>query len=231
MRVARPGMMRTDPTTGPSRPIQSMTLSPLAWFLIPLLGAWIGYGTNLIAVRMIFRPIKPVNILGFRIQGLVGRRQAEIAKSIGGVVGDHLLSHQDMLEAMEKADLEGLLDRILEDRLPEVLEGIKKSLGPMANMLDMFLTPERMVDIRKTLVRKILENKESLTVSLEQALEQGLDVHSLVETKVAEFPVERLEELILMVAKKELRAIEILGGVLGALIGLLQAGILSLLPA
>lgn len=208
-----------------------MSLSPLAWILIPLLGAWIGYGTNLIAVRMIFRPIKPVNVLGFRVQGLVGRRQAEIAKSIGGVVGDHLLSHADMMAALERADLEGLLDRILKDRLPEVLEGVKKSLGPMASMLDMFLTPERMDDIRKTLVRKILENRESLTLALEQALEQGIDVHSLVETKVAEFPVERLEELILLVAKKELRAIEILGGVLGALIGLVQAGILSVLPA
>jgi uncharacterized membrane protein YheB (UPF0754 family) len=208
-----------------------MTLSPLAWILIPLLGAWIGYGTNLIAVRMIFRPIRPIHVLGFRIQGLVGRRQAEIARSIGGVVGDHLLSHGDMVAALEKADLEGLLDRLLADRLPEVLEGVKKSLGPMASMLDMFLTPERMVEIRKTLVRKILENRESLITALEQALEQGLDVHSLVESKVAEFPVERLEELILLVAKKELRAIEILGGVLGALIGLLQAGILSLLPS
>jgi uncharacterized membrane protein YheB (UPF0754 family) len=208
-----------------------MSLSPLAWILIPLLGAWIGYGTNLIAVRMIFRPIKPIHLLGFRIQGLVGRRQAEIARSIGGVVGDHLLSHADMVEAMEKADLEGLLDQVLEDRLPEVLEGVKKSLGPMAGMLDMFLTPERLVEIRKTLVRKILDNRESLITALEQALEQGLDVNSLVESKVAEFPVERLEELILLVAKKELRSIEILGGVLGALIGLLQAGILSLLPA
>ncbi|MFT4648870.1 MAG: uncharacterized membrane protein YheB (UPF0754 family) [Glaciecola sp.] len=208
-----------------------MSLSPLAWILIPLLGAWIGYGTNLIAVRMIFRPIKPVHVLGFRIQGLVGRRQAEIARSIGGVVGDHLLSHADMVEALEKADLEGLLDQVLEDRLPEVLEGVKKSLGPMAGMLDMFLTPERLVEIRQTLVRKILDNRESLITALEQALEQGLDVNSLVESKVAEFPVERLEELILLVAKKELRSIEILGGVLGALIGLLQAGILSLLPA
>ncbi|MFT5199130.1 MAG: uncharacterized membrane protein YheB (UPF0754 family) [Planctomycetota bacterium] len=208
-----------------------MSLSPLAWILIPLLGAWIGYGTNLIAVRMIFRPIKPIHVLGFRIQGLVGRRQAEIARSIGGVVGDHLLSHADMVEALEKADLEGLLDQVLEDRLPEVLEGVKKSLGPMAGMLDMFLTPERLVEIRQTLVRKILDNRESLITALEQALEQGLDVNSLVESKVAEFPVERLEELILLVAKKELRSIEILGGVLGALIGLLQAGILSLLPA
>ncbi|MCA9002426.1 MAG: DUF445 family protein [Planctomycetes bacterium] len=208
-----------------------MTLSPLAWILIPVLGAWIGYGTNLIAVRMIFRPIKPIYVLGFRIQGLVGRRQAEIARSIGGVVGDHLLNHEDMVAALEKADMEGVIDGMLEDRLPEVLASLKGSLGPMAGMLDMFLTPERIVDLRKMFVRKIMENKESLFSALESALEKGMDVKALVETKVREFPVERLEELILMVAKKELRSIEILGGVLGGLIGLVQVGILALLPA
>ncbi|MEL6714072.1 MAG: DUF445 family protein, partial [Planctomycetota bacterium] len=61
----------------------------LPWLLLPLVGALIGYGTNRLAVRMIFRPIEPVRILGFRVQGLIGRRQAEIARSIGGVVGDH----------------------------------------------------------------------------------------------------------------------------------------------
>ena len=52
---------------------------------------------------------------------------------------------------------------------------------------------------------------------------------ALVTAKVAAFPVERLEELILQVASRELRAIEILGAVLGLLIGLVQVLLLALL--
>ncbi len=218
----------------PSNPVRTRTpnlmeVSPYAWVLLPVLGAAIGYGTNLLAVRMIFRPIEPKNVLGFRVQGLIGRRQADIARSIGGVVGDHLLSHQDLVKALEAADLEGLLDRLLEDRLPEVLAGLKKNLGPLAGMLDAFLTAERMADLRRKLVRKLLEDREVLVTQLERALEEGLDVSAVVEQKVAEFPVRRLEELILHVAKRELRSIEVLGGVLGGLIGLVQVGLLALL--
>ena len=206
-----------------------MEVSPYAWVLFPALGAAIGYGTNLLAVRMIFRPIEPRNILGFRVQGLVGRRQADIARSIGGVVGDHLLSHQDLVQAMETADLAGMLDRLLEDRLPEVLRGLKKNLGPLGGMLDAFLTAERLADLRRKLVDKLLEDREALVVQLERALDEGLDVSAIVEQKVAEFPVQRLEALILQVARRELRSIEILGGVLGGLIGVMQVALLAVL--
>ena len=55
---------------------------------------------------------------------------------------------------------------------------------------------------------------------------KGLDVPQLVESKVAAFAIEKLEKLILEVAARELRAIVVLGGVLGALIGLCQVGFL-----
>jgi len=61
---------------------------------------------------------------------------------------------------------------------------------------------------------------------VEKGLAQGLDVPKLVETKVAAFAVEKLEAMILEVASRELRAIEVLGGMLGALIGLAQVGFL-----
>ena len=52
---------------------------------------------------------------------------------------------------------------------------------------------------------------------------------TVVEEKVAAFPVQKLESLVLQVAAKELRAIEILGGVLGIVIGLGQVLLLYFL--
>ena len=50
----------------------------------------------------------------------------------------------------------------------------------------------------------------------------------MVEEKVAAFPVEKLEKLVLQVASRELRAIEWLGAVLGILIGLAQVVVIGL---
>jgi uncharacterized membrane protein YheB (UPF0754 family) len=77
-------------------------------------------------------------------------------------------------------------------------------------------------------VDSLLERKGDILDKREEALEQGLDVRSVVTEKVAAFPVEKLETLVLQVAAKELRAIEILGGVLGIIIGLGQVTLLML---
>ena len=70
----------------------------------------------------------------------------------------------------------------------------------------------------------LIPEKQYLPV--EKGLSKGLDVPTLVEKKVAAFSVAKLETLILEVASRELRAIEVLGGVLGVLIGLAQVGFL-----
>lgn len=198
-----------------------MSLGAIAWITLPLVGCAIGYLTNYLAVRMIFRPIEPKRVLGFRLQGLVGRRQADLAESIGRVVGDHLVSHEDVVAALERVDLERLIDGAVERGMAPKVEELRR-LPLVGN----FLTDERVTDLRKHLVRGVADS-EGFAFELERAVEEGLDVHEIVTRKVREFPVERLESLILDVARRELRAIELLGGVLGFLVGLAQVALLE----
>ena len=194
------------------------------WILLPLVGALIGYGTNRLAVRMIFRPIQPRRVLGLRVQGLIGRRQPEIARSIGGVVGDHLLTRDDIVSALDSIDLEGVLDRAFDQGLAPKIEEMRR-----LPLVGGFLTEDRVADLRRHAVQGVLRHRGELTAALERGVDEGVDVHALVERKVASFPVETVEELVLKVAAKELRAIEVLGGVLGGVVGLAQAGILAVL--
>lgn len=201
------------------RPMEPWTL----WLVLPLVGALIGYATNRLAVRMIFRPVEPRRILGFRVQGLIGRRQPELARSIGAVVGDHLVRPEDLAGALEAVDLEALVDRAFERGLRPKIEELRQ-----LPLVGGFLTDERVADLRRHAVKGVASNREELAGALQEGLENGVDVHAVVEAKVAAFPVARIEELVLQVASRELRSIEILGGVLGGLVGLAQAGLLAL---
>ncbi len=191
---------------------------------MPLLGGVIGYFTNYLAVRMIFRPIHPRRILGFQVQGLIGRRQGELATSIGRVVGGHLVQPEDLAQALSRMDLEKLLDGALASGLESKLAELRRL--PMVGAL---LTEERVADLRRSVVKSLVADREGIAKALESGLEQGLDVEGLVEEKVAGFPIQRLETMILEVASKELKTIEILGGVLGTVIGVLQVGVLAVL--
>lgn len=184
------------------------------WITLPAIGGAIGWVTNWIAVKMIFRPFRARRLLGFRIQGLVPRRQEDLARSIGRVVGSHLVEHQDIVKGLDRLDFErllgGMLDRGLAPKLAEL-----RTLP----LIGGFLTEERVRDVRKAIERSILAHKQAVLDEIERGLAEGLDVPRLVQEKVAAFPVERLESLILEVASREMRAITWLGGVLGVLIG------------
>ena len=177
------------------------------WIGVPLLGGLIGYLTNRIAVRMIFRPVEPVRVMGLSFQGVLARRQRELAGSVGRVVGDHLVEREDILRCFERVDLEGLLGDVLERGLAPKIEELRRL--PLVGKM---LTEERVDDLRQAVLRSLLRRRELMFDGLERALEQGLDIREMVAEKVAAFPVARLQELVLEVAARELRTIEILGG-------------------
>ncbi|MBL8730629.1 MAG: DUF445 family protein [Planctomycetes bacterium] len=191
------------------------------WITIPAIGGLIGWSTNWLAVKMIFRPIRARRVLGLRVQGLVPRRQPDLAKAIGRVVGTHLVEHKDIVKSLNKLDLgkvlSGVLDRGLGPKISEL-----RSLP----LIGGFLTEERVGDIRNSIVQGIMSHKDAVLDEVERGLEKGLDVPRLVEEKVSAFAVEKLEAMILEVASRELKSIVVLGGVLGVVIGLLQVAFL-----
>ena len=63
--------------------------------IIPIIvGSAIGYLTNWLAIRMLFRPLEEKRIFGFKIPftpGLIPKERRRIASNIGEAVGKHLL--------------------------------------------------------------------------------------------------------------------------------------------
>ncbi len=65
----------------------------------PLIGAGIGYITNWIAVKMMFRPLKPIKIGTFTLPftpGIIPKNQSRLAESIGTTISKDLLTEEDL---------------------------------------------------------------------------------------------------------------------------------------
>ena len=76
--------------------------------LLTVVGALIGWITNIFAIKLLFRPIKPIKIplTRFTIVGLIPKRKKEIAKNIGEVVANELISIRELMdEAVTEEDL------------------------------------------------------------------------------------------------------------------------------
>ena len=74
---------------------------------IPLVGAAIGYVTNWIAVKMLFRPRKEVRLWGKRLPftpGVIPRGQKRLARAVGRAVEEQLLTQEALEEYIDAAE-------------------------------------------------------------------------------------------------------------------------------
>ena len=65
--------------------------------LKPIIGSVIGYVTNYIAVKMLFRPLKPIKIGSYTLPftpGMIPKEQPRLAKAIGEIVGARLITKE-----------------------------------------------------------------------------------------------------------------------------------------
>jgi uncharacterized membrane protein YheB (UPF0754 family) len=107
----------------------------LPWLLPPLLGAFIGYLTNRIAIRMLFRPLRAWRILGVRVPmtpGIIPAKRGELAEKMGEMVGSHLLTSADVGRTLEKEGFRRELQATVSDKLRTFLD---RDLGPVASLV------------------------------------------------------------------------------------------------
>ncbi len=197
----------------------------LIYVLSPLICAVIGWLTNYIAVKMLFHPREPVGIGPLRIQGVFPKRQKALAENLGRLVEEELVSHNDLQQAMQQADFaEGLL-RVADPYLDKLLDEKLPSLHPMAGMV---LGGEMRGKLKNMFSEQLQELAPAVAGAVGKELEEKLDFKDLVRQKVEAFSMDKLEEILFSIMRREFRFIELVGGVLGFLIGVVQAAIFSL---
>jgi len=105
----------------------------LPWVLPPLLGAVIGYVTNAIAIRMLFRPLTEIRVLGIPLPltpGIIPKQRAQLAESIGQMVSRELLTEEAVRRQLSsenfQARLEQNIDTLLGDIISTPLAALQK---------------------------------------------------------------------------------------------------------
>jgi hypothetical protein len=92
-----------------------LTPAIVNFVLLPAIGAAHGWLTNTLAVWLLFRPVEPwrVPLFGWRVQGVLPRRQADLARSVGVAVETELLSWGELASALAAPDvLEDIARRV-----------------------------------------------------------------------------------------------------------------------
>ncbi len=191
----------------------------LTWILLPLISAFIGWFTNWIAIKMLFHPREPKKILGITIQGIFPKRQQVFAAKLGKLVSDELLSFSDISSKITHPEnlkvlmplIEKHIDRFLREQLPEQMP-----------LISMFIGESTLEQMKTIFLQQLEVIFPEIMQSYVHTLQEQLDLETIVTQKVAGFSSDKMEQILLSIMQREFRFVEIIGGVLGFVIGLFQ---------
>ena len=92
----------------------------------------------------------------------------------------------------------------------------------MFSFLQMFFTDKIAKDVGNTIKDIIMGNQEKIFEIFSNYAEENIDFEVIISDKISNFSLDKLEEIITLLANKELKHIEVIGAILGMLIGAVQ---------
>lgn len=187
--------------------------------LIPLISAFIGWFTNWIAIKMLFHPKEPKKILGITFQGIFPKRQQQFATKLGKLVSNELLSFAEIEQKVTNPDNIQKILPILETHIDTFL---REKLTAKIPMLGMLIGDKTIGQVKEVFLKELEELFPVIMKQYMTALEHDLDLEQIVISKVSSFSSNKLEETLYQVMAAELRFAEIIGAVLGFIIGIIQ---------
>lgn len=173
-----------------------------SYIIAPLLGGVIGYITNDIAIRMLFRPHKAKYIMGVHIPftpGIIPKEKGRIAEAIGGVISENLMNK----EVLERYLLSDNMISKVRSSVEEFVETQKYNNETVKEFLRHYLSDDEITSISQN-VNGNLTQQTYLKLS-----------DSSVGDKVAHIVIDHVAEKLSVDGAKEL-----LAGLGGAMKGL-----------
>ena len=191
----------------------------LSIILLPLIAAFIGWFTNWIAIKMLFHTKQPKRILGITFQGIFPKRQAQFAEKLGQIVANDLVNIKEIVSGLNNEDavyetkpmIEVHIDHFLSEKLPQKMP-----------IISMFISKQLIAEMKNTLMDEIIEMYPQIADQMMSSLEKKISIEKMVSNKVTQFSSDKLEAILVSIMQKEFKFVEIIGGVLGFLIGIIQ---------
>ena len=158
--------------------------------ILAIIGGLIGYITNVIAIKLIFRPINPIKIpiLNIEIIGMIPKRKTEIATNIAKVVEEQFISVDEITDNITEQDKQHIIDYI-KVRVKLILSE------------KMTLIPSTIRNLVQNYVSEIIEDEiregiDELSEEMIIKTKNRINIKEIIENKINELDLYELETIV-----------------------------------
>lgn len=168
-----------------------------SYIITPAAGAVIGYFTNWLAIKMLFRPHKQLYVGKIKVPftpGLIPKEKERIALSLGDTVGNYILTQDVLLDYLNKPDVISSLSSSLDKGFHTLKNSALTLDEGLSNVMG--CDKEQAVTTTQKLIIKMVESL-LLTPHLKEDLATLLynKVYHLLSTDLKDLPTEKLLDI------------------------------------
>lgn len=189
------------------------------WWILPLFGILVGYFTNFLALKLIFRPLNPIKIGKLVIQGLFIRRQVEVSTEYSNIVASKILTIENIFEYIIRGPGSENLQKIVQKQIGQT---INDTAGLLKSIIEISTGSELFIHIRNIACFRFMQELPMNIRTVFGYAENALNLKQILRDKMIGLTPVEFESFLRPVFQEDETTLIIIGALLGGLAGMLQ---------
>ena len=188
-------------------------------WLLPLFGFLVGYLTNYVALKIIFEPVEPKMVCGFKLHGVFMRRQNEVSEEFARLNQLHFCNAENLWDEMIHGAYKDKFESLVRRNAAEFFDN---AFGSGTRMVKMMLGEEKYAEIKQTVVDSVFASIPECVPVTYDYQNITLGIEETVRERMQKLPGKDFERVLHPVFEQDEIKLIVVGGVLGAVTGVAQ---------
>jgi uncharacterized membrane protein YheB (UPF0754 family) len=189
------------------------------WWILPLCGLLVGYGTNWLALKLIFQPIEPKRILGIKFQGLFIKRQKEVAAEYANILANDILTFDRIFAAIINGPTKDRFVKLIQDHTNQAIDDAVGMGKPMIKLIGGQNNYDRIKDIAS---QKVVRELPKTVKPAFGYAEESMDLENVMRERMIKLSPKEFVGFLRPVFQEDELKLILVGAVLGCAAGVAQ---------
>ena len=188
-------------------------------FQLPAFGLLVGYLTNVIALKMIFKPQNPMRVGPWILHGLFHKRQKEVARDYARLIADEIVTPSNIIEGVLKGPY---ADRVFNMIAKNVKRTIDQQSGIARPFVAWTVGTRNYIDMKDTAVTRLVEKLPETVQHVDDYAKEAMDLANTLGGRLQDLSSPEFEGMLRPAFQEDEWILIAVGAALGFCVGVGQ---------
>ena len=189
------------------------------WWLLPLAGILVGFITNWLALKLIFKPEKAWEFGNFHIQGLFIKRQKEVSAEYASIIAGQILTSPKIFDSIFFGSKAPAVSKVIRKH---VTHAVDTTVGSSKELVQLIAGAKRYQIMKNIAYSSFMEDLRIVISQTFNYTEEALDLENTLKSRMQALPPQEFASFLHPIFQEDEWKLIMVGAILGGLAGLAQ---------